>query len=376
MVYPLEHLSPLGHTQALVRQPGDRRPVLALLLAGVLAGPVLAQAPAGASSPPAAPLTPPVTAPALRGARAPIGCLISPDRVADIGTPVVGIVASLAVDVGDRVRSGQTLALLRSDVEGASVQAAQARSSIDADVQAAEANLVLARQRLDRAQELQSQGFVSGQATDQARAEHQVALQRVEQAKGQRRVSMGELGVARAQLGQRRVPATFDGVVIERYVNAGERVEDKPLLRVARLDPLRVDLVVPAGRYGSVALKDRLSIAPELPGAAPVLASVTHIDPVIDAASNTFRVRLSLPNPDHHLPGGARCRVELPADPHLARDVPAAGPGLPPAGSGAAARPSGADPVANRPGVVPAVQAVTPTPRAPVRAGLALKLTL
>lgn len=242
-----------------------------------------------------------------------IGCLISPERVADIGSPVVGIVSKMKVDVGDPVKKGQLLVLLRSEVESASVHAADARASIDADVRAAEANLVLARQRYERARELQGQGFVSAQATDQALAEQDMAVQKLRQAKGQLKVSNGDLGVVRAQLGQRKVRSGFDGVVTERFVNAGERVDDKPLLRLAQLDPLRVELVVPASRYGSLALKDKIRIFPELPGIDAVQARVTHIDPVIDAASNTFRVRLKLPNPDHKLPGGARCRVDLPA---------------------------------------------------------------
>jgi RND family efflux transporter MFP subunit len=253
------------------------------------------------------------SAPPVRPLRSTIGCLIAPDKVADIGSPVVGIVSKMKVDVGDTVHTGQTLVLLRSEVEAASVHAAKARAGIDADVRAAEANLQLARQRHERARELLAQGFVSAQAADQARAEQDVAVQKLRQAQGQLRVSDGDLGVLRAQLGQRKLKSEFDGVVIDRFVNAGEHVDDKPLLRIARLDPLRVELVVPASRYGSIALKDRIQVAPDLPGIAPVLARVTHIDPIIDAASNTFRVRLKLPNPDHKLPGGARCRVDLPS---------------------------------------------------------------
>ena len=274
---------------------------------------------------------PPATAlaQAARPARLPIGCLIAPERVADIGSPVVGIVAAMKVDIGDSVRTGQVLALLRTDVEDAGVRAAQARSNIDADVRAAEANLELARQRLNRAQELQDQGFVSSQATDQARAEHDVAEQKLEQARGQKQVSAHDLAIVRAQRSQRTVRSTFDGVVIERFINAGERVEEKPLVRVAMLDPLRVELVLPANRYGSLALNERISVSPELPGAAPMLASVTHVDQVIDAASNTFRVRLKLPNPGNKLPGGARCRVELPGNAEAA--APAALPAKAPA---------------------------------------------
>ena len=261
-----------------------------------------------------------------RPQRSVVGCLIAPDRVADVGSPVIGIVSKMKVDIGDSVRAGQTLATLRADVESAGVDAASARAAIDADVRAAEASLVLARQRHQRARELQAQGFVSPQATEQALAEQEVAVQKLRQAQGQKRVSAGDLGVVRAQLGLRKLKSSFDGVVVERYVHPGERVDDKPLLRVAVLDPLRVELVVPAARYGSVALKDRIDVLPELPGMAAVQARVTHIDPIIDAASNTFRVRLKLPNPGNRLPGGARCRVDLPAPPGAASTPPGAAP--------------------------------------------------
>jgi RND family efflux transporter MFP subunit len=246
-----------------------------------------------------------------RAAKQPVGCLIGPERVADIGSPVVGVVAAMKVDTGDEVRAGQVLVELRSDVESANVQAASARSIIDADERAAQANLELTQQRLQRATELQDQGFVSGQATDQARAERDVAAQKLEQARGQRIVSARELGIVQAQLGQRTVRSPFDGVITDRFINAGERVEDKPMLRLAMLNPLRVELVVPASRYGTVALQDEVTVIPDLPGATPVMARVTHVDKLIDAASNTFRVRLKLPNPGNRLPAGARCRVEL-----------------------------------------------------------------
>ena len=258
-----------------------------------------------------------LSAPALVGAQTarpvkqPVACLIGPERVADIGSPVVGVVSAVNVDSGDEVRTGQALVVLQSDVESANVHAATARSSIDADVHAAEANLELARQRFERAKELQDQGFVSSQATDQARAEHDVASQKLELARGQKQVSLRELGIVKAQLGQRTVRSPFNGVVTDRFINAGERVEEKPMLRLAMLNPLRVELVLPASRYGTVTLHDRVNVIPDLPGAAAAIARVTHVDKVIDAASNTFRVRLNLPNPGNKLPAGARCRVDL-----------------------------------------------------------------
>ena len=262
------------------------------------------------------------TAPARTAVPA-IGCLISPNRSADIGSPVTGIIESIAVDVGDTVRTGQVLVTLRSEVESAGERAAQARWRVDAEVRAAEASLELARQRYARSGELLAQGFLSPLAVEQSLAELRVAEQKLAQGNSQRDVLATDLEVVRAQVSQRVVRAPFAGTIVERFRQPGERVEDRPLLRLVSLDPLRVDLLVPASRFGHYAPGDRLQLQPELAGVKPVAAEVTHVDRVIDAASNTFRVRLSLPNPQQRLPAGARCTVgEAP----LARDASPARP--------------------------------------------------
>jgi len=254
--------------------------------------------------------SPALASAAARNARPLVGCLIGPERVADIGTPVVGVVSKVKVDRGDAVDKGDALVLLSSGVEAAGVDAARSRASIDAEIRAAEANAQLANQRHTRTANLVSEGFVAAQAAEQTRAERDVALQKLAQARGQQTVQRRELGQVQAQLAQRTLRSPFRGVVIERFVNPGERVDDKPLLRLAQLDPLRVELVLPANRWGSVAAGDRVGVTPELPGAVPLTARVTHIDKVIDASSNTFRVRLALPNPDDKVPAGARCKVD------------------------------------------------------------------
>jgi membrane fusion protein, heavy metal efflux system len=102
-------------------------------------------------------------------------------------------------------------------------------------------------------------------------------------------------------------------------VSAGERVDDKPLLRIAKVDPLRVQLVVPVAMYSQVRMGGNANVLPELPGAAAVAARVTMVDKVVDPASNTFRVHLELPNRDGALPAGLRCKAEFGAPPPAAR---------------------------------------------------------
>ena len=54
-----------------------------------------------------------------------LGCLIEPDRVADVGTQVVGVLEQMKVERGDTVSAGQILARLTAQVERASVNVAQ-----------------------------------------------------------------------------------------------------------------------------------------------------------------------------------------------------------------------------------------------------------
>jgi RND family efflux transporter MFP subunit len=241
----------------------------------------------------------------------PLGGLIEPQQVAEVGSPVIGVVQELLVERGDRVVKGQVLALLRGEVERAAVGVASSRAQAEADEQAARANVSFARQKLERAQDLLGKKFISQQGLDQARTEYEIAEQKLIQAQEQKRIAHRELGLAAAQLAQRSIRSPFDGVVAERYVAVGERVEDKPLFRVAQVDPLKVQVVVPAAYYGKIAPGAAARIQPQLPEAAAVSAKVTLVDKLIDAPSHTFRVQLALPNPDLSLPAGLRCQADF-----------------------------------------------------------------
>lgn len=271
--------------------------------------------------------------------RQPLGCLIEPDRVAEIGSPVIGVIQQMLVERGDMVQKDQVIATLRADVERAALDVARSKAQAEADVQAAATSLDFARQRHQRAEDLFNQKFISDQALEQARTEARMAEQKLEQAREQQRIWSREVGLANAQLGQRSIRSPIDGVIAERYVSAGERVETKPLVRVAKIDPLRVEVVVPAAMYGQVKSGATVGVAPDLPGAGTFKAKVVLVDKVIDAASNTFRVRLELPNPNGALPAGLRCRADLGPDVADATPAKSVTPALPAAVRGADAAP-------------------------------------
>ena len=240
-----------------------------------------------------------------------LDCMIQPSQTLQVGSASAGVIASVGVERGDVVKRGQVLAQLNSQVERASLAVARERAEQSGEVEAAVSVKALANSDLKRAQDLLGDNFVSRAFVERATAEARVAGGKTVQAEERRRLSAREVEMAAAQLSQRIVRAPIDGVVVDRYLGPGEYIEQKPLLRIAAIDPLRVDVLVPAVAFGKVQVGDSGSVVPELIDRSRLTAVVKTVDRVIDAASNTFRVRLELPNPEHKLPAGLRCVVSF-----------------------------------------------------------------
>lgn len=249
---------------------------------------------------------------AAPGARSDIlGCLLTPQAEVDVGSPVVGVLAKVLVDRGDTVKKGQLLAQLIDDVERAAVKSSAQRFENRADVAAAKAAYDFAQKKAESADELLAKQFISQQARDQAASEAKIAAMRYAQTQEQRIVAREDLAVANAQLGLRSITAPFNGVVVERYLQAGARIEDKPVIKLAQIDPLHAEVVVSASRFGSIRAGSQATLTPEMQGALAITTQVARVDAVVDAASNTFRVRLSVPNPGGKIPSGLRCQVSF-----------------------------------------------------------------
>ncbi len=73
-------------------------------------------------------------------------------------------------------------------------------------------------------------------------------------------------------------------------------------------------MALPVRYFGRVMVGMSGQVEFETPGTTTPVATVTVVDPVVDAASGTIGVRLELPNPRHRLPAGTKCWVELPID--------------------------------------------------------------
>ena len=248
---------------------------------------------------------------AAQSAATGLDCMIQPHQVVQVGSPAPGVIDKVLVDRGDIVAKGQAIVQFQATVERAALAVARERAAHKGEATVATSSQELARRELERASELYEQNFVSKNYLDKQRAEAGVAGGRSDQATERRSLATREVDLAAAQLEQRTIRAPISGVVVERFMSPGEFVDQKPMLRIAAIDPLRVDVLVPAAAFGQVSVGMKGSVVPEILNRSTHQATVKTVDRVIDAASNTFRVRLELPNPNSTLPAGLRCKVEL-----------------------------------------------------------------
>jgi len=234
--------------------------------------------------------------------------LIEPYVVVDIGAPVEGIVDRVTVDRSSLVKKGQTLVMMESSVERAILEKAKAMASYESEIGMQKTQLAFAIRTANRFRKLDA---IASFDKDQAATEIILARHRLKQAQEQSALANFELKKAQAIVNRSWIKSPISGVVVERYVSPGEYVDGQPLLRVAQLDPLRVEVIVPAQMFGRIIPGVTATIVPELPEYGEQIATVTIVDKLIDAASSTFGVRLELPNAEQQMPSGLRCLVRF-----------------------------------------------------------------
>jgi RND family efflux transporter MFP subunit len=288
-----------------VARSAAREPIRTANVAPTRTAPPLAAEPVA----PVAPL--PDAAPVELDLSSHFDCVIEPSETVDLGSPVTGVIQKIHVERGDVVEAGDAVAELESDVERAAADLARARTRLQGTIKSREASYELGQRRNERVNRLFKGETLSADLRDQTQTEARIAELGLLEAQEQRRLATLELQQALALLSRRTIRSPVSGVVMSRELTAGEVVVDeKTILTIAQIDPLRVEVVLPSALYGSVQKGTRAAVEPEL-GDQVHIASVSIVDRVVDAASGTFGVQLELPNPDHSIPGGLHCQVRF-----------------------------------------------------------------
>ncbi len=200
---------------------------------------------------------------------------------ATVSAQTSGRIAELPFDVNDFVDAGAVVMRFTDTEQRAALTRAQAA------LEEARARLDEASQEFERVSNMFDNGTVSKARFDQAKANRDAS---------QARLNAARSGVATAneQLEYTVVRAPYAGIVSKRHVQLGELVSPgQPLISGLSLQSLRVNVDVPQGMFHAVRTIGKAFVYVD---DARIAAESLTFFPVADAAANTFRVRVNLPD--------------------------------------------------------------------------------
>jgi RND family efflux transporter MFP subunit len=235
---------------------------------------------------------------------------------------VISVLEEILVDTGDTVTRGQPLARLEASVEKARVKMAELQVAQVSDIENRKVQLQYKKLNHERMQELRAQNSVPQFEADKAQTEYELAKLELAKARELRIMARANLEMERSQLALRTIVSPIDGIVVDRYAMVGESVESRSIMKLAQVNPLKVEVIAPTEYFGLIEKGMQAEIYPEQPANQVFKATVNTVDKLIDPASGSFTVRMVLPNPDDRLVGGVNCVARFDFD------TPASGKGL------------------------------------------------
>jgi membrane fusion protein (multidrug efflux system) len=269
--------------------------VAVLALAGAGCGDPAQTAPAGARAVPVR--TAVVEARDLDQALTLTGTL-RPRKQAQVSAEVGGRLVHVLRDDGDRVRTGDILALL--DATDYRLAHDRARASL----QVAEANRAHAQAEEERAQNLLRTGGI----TDKDRLAAQVNLRVAEAGVAQARA---EAAIAAAQQGRAAVRAPFTGRVAGRLADPGTMIAaGAPLFTVVDDSVFELRAAVPSASYNAIRVGAPVQVTVDSAPGLAIAGRVARVAPLVDERNRSFEVVIEVPgNPS--LVGGVFARASV-----------------------------------------------------------------
>lgn len=183
-------------------------------------------------------------------------CRIEAQQIVDLASPATGMLDKVLVKRADRVTKGQVLATLESRAEQAASELARFKSVQIGPSQMAEGKIEFAKRKFRRRRAMSNKKLMAAQDRDDAEAELRLAESELKVASENRQIAKLEHQQQRSLLNLRTIRSPFEGVVVDAHAYPGEVVESasnkKSVVKVAQLDSLKVQAVLPKDTFGTV----------------------------------------------------------------------------------------------------------------------------
>jgi RND family efflux transporter MFP subunit len=257
-----------------------------------------------------------------------------PYQEIEMHAKVSGYVRKINVDIGDRVKTGQVLAVLEvpelmAQLQGAAAGVRHSQQEVmrsQNDLSRDEAQYTALHANADRLEQANQTrpGLIAQQELDDAQAKDRAAAAQVESAKSALSAARQQLEVAQASNSQMaamsdytRIVAPFDGVVTWRYADTGALVQSgtsnsnsAPVVKLAQINVLRLRIPVPESLTASVRVGQPADVTIQATG-EHFTGKVTRFTDALERTTRTMQVEIDVPNDSYHLQPGMYANVGL-----------------------------------------------------------------
>lgn len=213
---------------------------------------------------------------------------IRPNQGAMLSSQVPGTISQVLVEAGAQVKKGQLLVEIDSQVERASLKAA-------------EAQLPLAEANYKRFRTLVASNSASKAELDSAQATYNQLVANIESLK--------------AQIARRQIYAPFDGVAGIVNVNVGQFISaGTEIVRVEDQSVMKIRFTLPQNELEKIAVGQTVKASVDALAGKSVAAKISAIDPAVDRATGLINLEATISEGGEKLLSGmfARLTVELP----------------------------------------------------------------
>jgi RND family efflux transporter MFP subunit len=235
-----------------------------------------------------------------------------PSKAIELAAAVGGIIKTVGADEGSVVKAGDVILALDDSTEELACRAARLEAESDADEQGARATMEQAQEEARITKQLSAEGAEAQLLYLQKKMAYDVALYKYELAKKNRQKAMVDAEATKVALERKKIRAPVAGIVTRKPKGVGEAAQPlETVAHMAVIDPLHIIIHPPARMLGMFKAGQTLAVEVLEPRRQSVSTKVQIVNPVVDPASNTFRVRLAVENPDGRISAGVRVRVTV-----------------------------------------------------------------
>ena len=248
-----------------------------------------------------------------------------------------GVIDVLTVKEGDAVRKGELLGQINTDRLQAQRRQQEAqlaeldvrRSAAEAQIRQAEAQLKFTRDTLAKTEKLLSEGGATRQRRDELATQATVGEQNLAALQSNIKLISAQEDAVKAGIDltdiavrDARIVSPIDGIVLDKFHYQGElAATGTPLLELANLEDLTVEIYVPLAALGSIKIGESASVsvdgvARRFSGRVTWISSEAEFTPKTILTQETqttlvYGVKIRVPNPDGILKIGMPAEVRL-----------------------------------------------------------------